>query len=141
MFTPTREDARRFLIEAWMKYKAGSPLTALERVAAGIVVIHPEYHPVLESPERHADRDYHPESGEVNPYLHLSLHLAVAEQIAIDQPPGLRAQLERLKKARGDEHQALHALLECLGEVVWRAQRHGGTPDAALYLECLQRQS
>ena len=141
MFTPTRDDARRFLIEAWQKHNAGSPLTALERVAAGIVAIHPEYHPVLESPERHVEHDFHPESGEVNPYLHLSLHLAVAEQIAIDQPPGLRAQYERLKITRGDEHQALHAVLECLGEVVWHAQRHGGTPDAALYLACLARQS
>ncbi|MEP6657824.1 MAG: DUF1841 family protein [Betaproteobacteria bacterium] len=141
MFTPSRDEARRFLIEAWQKYNAGSPLTALERMAAGIVALHPEYQPVLDSPKRHVERDFHPESGEVNPYLHLSLHLAVAEQIAIDQPPGLRAQYERLKLARDDEHQALHAVLECLGEVVWHAQRRGGTPDAALYLACLARQS
>ena len=65
-----------------------------------------------------------PEGGEVNPFLHLSLHLAVAEQLAIDQPPGIRAEFERLRAARGDEHAALHAVLECLGEVVWQAQRH-----------------
>ena len=51
----------------------------------------------------------------VNPFLHLSLHLAVAEQLAIDQPPGIRAQFERLRAAKGDEHAALHAVLECLG--------------------------
>jgi hypothetical protein len=95
---------------------------------------------VLEDPDRHLDRDYRPETGAVNPFLHLSLHLAVAEQLAIDQPPGIRAQFERIALAKGDEHAALHAVLECLGEVVWHAQRHGTPPDATIYLECLARQ-
>ncbi len=29
-----------------------------------------------------------------------------------------------MRAARGDEHAALHDVLECLGEVVWQAQRH-----------------
>jgi len=93
---------------------------------------------MLEAPERHVDRDYRPEEGDINPFLHLSLHLAVAEQLAIDQPPGIVAQYERLRAARGDDHAALHAIVECLGEVVWQAQRLGTPPDAALYLSCLQ---
>ena len=109
----------------------------LERMAAELIAPHPEYHAILEHPERHVDRDFAPEGGETNPFLHLALHLAVAEQLGIDQPPGIRAQFERLRAARGDEHAALHAMLECLGEVVWSAQRHGTPPDAALYLACL----
>jgi Domain of unknown function (DUF1841) len=140
MFTPSRDEARRFLIEAWAKRRAGAPLSPLETMAAGLIALHPEYHAVIESPERHVDRDWQPETGETNPFLHLSLHLAVAEQLGIDQPPGIRAQFERLRTARGDEHAALHALLECLGEVIWSAQRHGKPPDAALYLACLERQ-
>jgi len=140
MFTPSRDEARRFFIDAWAKYRAKQPLTGLEPTAAGIVALHPEYHAVIEAPDRHLDRDFRPESGDVNPFLHLSLHLAVAEQLTIDQPPGLRAHFERLRAARGDEHAALHALLECLGEVVWHAQRHGTPPDAAIYLACLERQ-
>ena len=95
---------------------------------------------MLEAPEESLDRDWGPESGAVNPFLHLSLHLAVAEQLSIDQPPGIRAQFERIRAAGGDEHAALHAVLECLGEVVWNAQRHGTPPDAALYIACLERQ-
>ncbi len=140
MFSPSRDEARRFLIEAWRKSREGAPTSDLERLAAKLVALHPEYHPVLEHPEKHADRDYLPESGDVNPFLHLSLHLAVAEQIAIDQPPGIRALFERIRDARGDEHAALHAVLECLGEVVWHAQRHRTAPDAKLYLDCLARQ-
>jgi hypothetical protein len=141
MFNPSRDDARRFLIGAWSKFRDGAPLSDLERIAAELIVLHPEYHAVLEQPDKHADRDYLPEAGDINPFLHLSLHLAVAEQLAIDQPPGIRAQFERLRAARGDEHAALHAVLECLGEVMWQAQRQRTPPDAALYLDCLARQS
>jgi len=141
MFSPSRDEARRFLIDAWKKSRDAAPMSDLERLAARLVGLHPEYHPVLDEPEKFADRDYHPESGDINPFLHLSLHLAVAEQLAIDQPPGIRAQFERIRDARGDEHAALHAVLECLGEVMWHAQRHRAPPDATLYLECLALQT
>ena len=140
MFNPSRDEARRFMADAWAKYRASQPLSGLEQVAAHVVSLHPEYHPVLEDPERHVERDFSPEDGTINPFLHLSLHLAVAEQLSIDQPPGLRAEFERLRLARGDEHAALHAVLECLGETLWQAQRAGTGPDAAVYLACLARQ-
>ena len=140
MFTPTRDEARRFLAEAWAKYRAATPLTALEQLAADIILQHPEYHAVVENPQRHLDRDYPPGDGSVNPFLHLSLHLAIAEQLAIDQPSGIRAHFDRLSVARGDGHAALHAVQECLSEVIWHAQRHGTPPDAAVYLSCLERQ-
>src|SRR5262245_58008521 len=116
MFNPSRDEARRFLIDAWAKFRAGDPLSALERMAAELIALHPEYHAILEAPERNLDRDWRPEEGEANPFLHLSLHLAVAEQLAIDQPSGIRTEFERIRLARGDEHAALHAVLECLGE-------------------------
>jgi hypothetical protein len=140
VFSPSRDEARRFLAGAWAKFRAAAPLSALEKLAAEIVAKHPEYHALLEQPERYLERDFPPEAGAVNPFLHLSLHLAVAEQLSIDQPPGIRAHYERLAAARGDEHAALHAVQECLAEVIWKAQRHGMPPDAALYLSCLERQ-
>jgi hypothetical protein len=140
MFTPTRDEARRFLVDAWTKFRAGAPLSALEQKAAALIARHPEYHRVLEEPERHLPQDYGPEGGEINPFLHLSLHLAVSEQLDIDQPPGLRAEFERLVAARADDHAALHALIECLGETLWEAQRLRAAPDANVYLDCLRRQ-
>ena len=140
MFNPSRDEARTFLIDAWAKQRAQQPLSALERIAAGLIAMHPEYHATFEHPDRHVEREYSPEAGDINPFLHLSLHLAVAEQLAIDQPAGIRAQFERLRATRGDEHAALHAVLECLGEVIWSAQRMRAAPDATLYLECLARQ-
>ncbi len=140
MFNPSRDQARRFLTESWRKFRDSEPLTDLEKIAAGLIAQHPEYHAILADGGRHVDRDYRPEAGDVNPFLHLSLHLAVAEQLAIDRPPGIRAQFERLRLARGDEHAALHAIVECLGEVIWAAQQRRDGPDAMLYLACLERQ-
>ena len=140
MFDPSREQVRDTFFETWRKYRAGEPLSALQQTAAQLAAMHPEYHPLLEDPDTHIERDYRPEQGDVNPFLHLSLHLAVAEQLAIDQPPGIVAQFQRLRVARGDAHAALHAIVECLGEVIWQAQRTGAGPDANLYLECLARQ-
>ena len=131
MFNPSRDEARRFLIDAWAKYRAGEPLSDLERDRRRrSIALHPEYHAMLEHPERNRRSRLAPEAGDVNPFLHLSLHLAVAEQLAIDQPPGIRARIRAIRAARGDEHAALHAVLECLGEVIWQAQRHGTPPDA-----------
>lgn len=140
MFTPTRDQARRFLTDAWARYRSQTPLSALESIAASLVAMHPEYHAFIEDPAHNLDRDFHPEAGDVNPFLHLSLHLAVAEQIAIDQPPGIRAQFERLRSAKGDEHAALHAVLDCLDDVIRHAQRHQAPLDGSRYLECLARQ-
>jgi hypothetical protein len=139
VFAPSRDEARRFLVDAWAKYRAGRPLTGLEQKAVAIIALHPEYHAIVEDPDKHLARDYGPEGGEMNPFLHLSLHLAVDEQLGIDQPPGIRAEFERLRAAHGDEHAALHDVLECLGETLWQAQRQRAAPDADSYLECLRK--
>ena len=140
MFAPTREEARRFFIDAWAKLRGGATLQPLEQTAVRLIALHPEYHAMLENPDRHLERDFSPDAGAINPFLHLSLHLAVAEQLAIDQPRGIKAAFERLRAARGDEHAALHAVLECLGETLWQAQRLNAPPDERVYLDCLDRQ-
>ncbi|HUW35981.1 MAG TPA: DUF1841 family protein [Rhodocyclaceae bacterium] len=139
MFSPTRDQARRFFVEAWNKQNRGLPLTQLERLAAGIVALHPEYHALLERGDEALAREWTPEGGETNPFLHLSLHLAVEEQLAIDQPPGVTALFASLLLSRADRHAALHEVLECLGETVWQAQRNAAPPDAAAYLDCVRR--
>jgi hypothetical protein len=138
MFSPRREEVRRFFFEAWRKYRNHLPIEGLEQTAIEIILLHPEYHPLLDRPETHADRDFAPESGQLNPFLHLSLHLAIAEQVSIDQPRGIRALHRQLQSLQG-AHDALHVLLECLGEAVWQAQRTGAPPDEAAYLECIRR--
>jgi len=139
MFNPTRDQSRQFLFETWRKYRAGEPLTGLEGIALEHILKHPEYHPVLAAPERHQDREYPPELGETNPFLHLMMHVALSEQRSIDQPAGIRQRFDALAERLGDIHAAEHETLDCLGEMIWRAQRDGAPPDAAAYLDCLER--
>ena len=139
MFNPSREQVRNFFFDAWRKYREGRPLEGLETVGVEVMLLHPEYHHVLDDPDRFLDREYMPEDGQANPFLHMSLHVAVEEQLAIDQPPGIRGEFDRILADRGDRHDALHVVLECLGEVVWAAQRVRAVPDGASYLECLRR--
>jgi len=139
MFNPSREQVRRFFFDTWGKYRAATPLQGLETVALEVILLHPEYHAVLEAPERSADRDYTPEMGQSNPFLHMSLHLALEEQLSIDQPAGVRGAFDEVLRKSATRHDALHTALECLGEMVWKSQRDGAPPDAQGYLECLKR--
>ena len=139
MFNPSRDQAREFLFELWAKHRAGAELTALERMALAVVLRHPEYHAFLEDRERFLDRDWRPEGGETNPFLHLQMHLAIEEQVSIDQPPGIQAAVQALARKRDDEHAAMHDVMDCLAEMIWNAQRHGAAFDNASYLDCLRR--
>ncbi len=138
MFSPSRAEVRKFFFDAWGKYRSNTPLEGLERTAIGLILLHPEYHALLDDPERVADSEFPPEGGATNPFLHLSLHLAVAEQLSIDQPRGIAAAYRELVARKDSEHDALHAVVECLGETVWRAQRDKAAPDEAAYLECMR---
>ena len=139
MFNPSRDQARSFFFDAWEKYGRGEALSALETVALEVIFLHPEYQALLSDRALNQSRDYGPEGGEMNPFLHLSLHLAIEEQLSIDQPPGIRASFEALAAKLGSEHDAKHRVLECLGETIWQAQRTGTAPDHASYLECIRR--
>lgn len=139
MFNPSRDQARDFLFDLWAKHRAGTPLTPLEAMALDVVMQHPEYHRFLQDRERYLEREWKPEGGETNPFLHLMMHLAIEEQLSIDQPPGIRAAVESLARRHGSAHDARHDVMDCLAEVVWNAQRHGTAFDNAAYLDCLRR--
>lgn len=140
MFDPSREQARNFFIESWRKYRSREVLTPLEHIAADLVQLHREYQALLEDPEA-VHKDFAPEDGQINPFLHLSLHLAVEEQLSIDQPPGLRAAFEAAQLRRRNRHDALHDVLECLGETLWRAQRDGTAIDGQAYVTCVRKRA
>lgn len=139
MFDPSREQARRFFIEAWRKRRQRQLLSPLEDLAAHLVALHPEYHAVLEEGEAAVWREWTPQEGQSNPFLHLALHLAVEEQLSIDQPPGLRAAFSALLARSDDRHAALHAVIECLAATLWQAQKSQCPPDGEAYLECVRR--
>ena len=138
VFNPSRDQARDFFFALWAKSREKAPLTPLESVALDVIHLHPEYHAVLGDAQRYRDRDWKPEGGETNPFLHLSMHLAIEEQLSIDQPPGIRAAVEALARKHDSAHEARHDVMECLAEVVWQAQRYGKPFDNDAYLDCLR---
>ena len=141
MFSPSRDEARRFFFETWRKYRGDETLSGLEQTVLQVILLHPEYHTLLADAGRNLETEFTPEQGQTNPFLHLSLHLAVEEQLSIDQPRGIRAGFEKLAAKLASEHDAKHVLLECLGETVWQAQRTGTPPDENAYLDCINRRA
>jgi len=139
IFNPTREEVRRFFCDTWKRKMENHILTPMETLASDWIVLHPEYHTLLSDPEGVISQDYTPERGETNPFLHLSMHLSISEQISIDQPPGIKAIAEKLTQKKGSEHEAQHAMMECLGQVMWGAQREGQALNPEKYLEALKR--
>jgi Domain of unknown function (DUF1841) len=136
--TQSRDQLRTVYVEAWRKRRAGLPMEALEMQIADVIALHPEYHPALERSDNVLDRDYLPEGGESNPFLHMGLHLAVRDQLATNRPPGIRNAFNEVAQRAGDTHRAEHQLIECLAETLWEAQRCGLPPDEQLYLRRVQ---
>ena len=139
MFNPSRDQSRQFFIDTWAKFQRHDVLSPLEEKTAAIIAHHPEYHRVLQNPESFVTTDWRPEAGDVNPFLHLGFHLAIQEQLDIDQPIGIRAIHAQLAAKHDDEHEAIHEILECLGETLWQSQRTGQALDGTLYLQLLRQ--
>ncbi len=134
-----RASLRRSYLLAWRKRLDGTPMEPLEHQLATVVEQHPEYQPVIEGTAEVLERDYSPEGGQSNPFLHMGLHLAIREQVATNRPAGIAPIHAELCAALGDAHAAEHRMIECLGEALWQSQRTGLPPDETAYLEALRR--
>jgi hypothetical protein len=134
-----RESLRAVFFRAWQRHRQGQPLAGVERLVVDVALRHPEYHAVLENPAAYGDRDYPPEMGQTNPFLHMAMHISIEEQLALDQPSGVRAHYRRLLQRLPDEHAVQHQMMECLGEMLWQAARNAGAPQESIYFDCLAR--
>ena len=141
MFSPSSDDVRDFFVEAARKRGSGLPLTPLETIAADWIDAHPEYDGDLADVDAAQAATYPAGGGRENPFLHLSMHLSISEQIAIDQPVGIRPAFESLAARLGSAHAAQHEVMECLGTMLWESQRSGVAPDGAGYIECVRRRA
>ena len=140
MFTPSQHDVRRFFCETYRKVQENQILTPLEAIARDWIVQHQEYADALASVDEALAADYSVERGTANPFLHLSMHLSIAEQVSIDQPRGIKAAHDLLVSRIG-EHDAHHEIMECLGEMIWTSQRNGVPPDTDAYIDCVRRRA
>ncbi len=141
MFQPSQHDVRRFFCDTWRKQQQGLPLTPMEAMAADWVAEHPEYHADLADVDAAVAASYSVEDGRTNPFLHLAMHLSIAEQCSIDQPTGIRQAVALLAARRSALHEAHHEVMECLGEMIWSSQRSGLPPDGQAYIDAVRRRA
>jgi len=141
MFAPSQADVRRFFCETYRKHREGAPLTPLEGVACDWIALHPEYHTDLENVDVALAAQFDVDAGRTNPFLHLSMHLSISEQLGIDQPRGIKQAFDLLTAQLGSAHAAQHEVMECLGEMIWQSQRSGAPPDGERYIDCVRRRA
>ncbi len=141
MFTPSQNDVRSFFCTAYRKHTGNSLLTPLEALAADWISQHPEHHAALQDEAAALAAVFDVEGGKTNPFLHLSMHLSISEQVSIDQPHGIKAAFELLRAKRGSAHQAHHEVMECLGDMMWTSQRSGLPPDGEKYIDDVRRRA
>jgi hypothetical protein len=137
MFGNDRDSMRRYYLQCWQKFQEKQPLNALEQQIANVVAEHPEYHRLLQLHETAIQRDYLPDNGETNPFLHMGLHLGIREQVATNRPAGIIELYQQLMIKYGT-HEAEHRMMDCLAESIWLAQRQQTPPDEQAYLDCLK---
>lgn len=137
IFGQDRNELRRMYADAWNKHCNKLPLSPLEAQIADVISIHPEYHGDVSGDN--LDRDYTPDGGQTNPFLHMGLHLGIREQAATNRPAGIAGVHAALAARLGDVHAAEHQMIECLAETLWEAQSADRPPDEARYLERLRQ--
>ena len=139
MFGQDRNQLRQMYIDAWRKHQAGEVMQPLEVMISEVVAMHPEYHDILNKGEDSLDKDFLPEMGDSNPFMHMGMHIAIREQLSTDRPVGINSAQKKLLLRLQDPHEVEHQIMECLGRVLWESQQNNTAPDETQYLVCVQK--
>lgn len=134
----SRDEVRQVYLNVWHKMQRRQLLEPMEAMIADVIENHPEYHALLAESDDVKQQEFTPEQGQTNPFLHMGMHIALREQAGTDRPAGIKSIYQRLLAAKG-QHEAEHAMMECLGQVLWNAQRGAQPPDETEYLNCLKK--
>ena len=137
LYGSKRETYRQVFLESWLAYREGRPLEGVRARLVAVILRHPEYHGLLADAERGLEQDFPPEQGRSNPYMHMSLHVGLVELLALGQPAGIVDLFDEARRRLG-ENAAEHLFVDCLGEMMWQAQRAGCAPDMVALLACVR---
>lgn len=139
LFGQDRNQLRRIFFTAWQKYNSKQQLEPLEQIIANVIAMHPEYHQYFADEQSSLDKEFLPEMGQTNPFLHIGLHISIHEQLSINQPAGISDIYQSLLSKHQDNHTVEHLIMDCLAEMIWESQRNNTMPDQVKYLQCLQK--
>ena len=134
----SRDEVRQIYINVWQKMQNRDLLEPMEVTIADVIQSHPEYHKLLDNSENARSKDFLPEQGETNPFLHMGMHIALKEQAGTDRPTGFKSIYQKLIGKLG-EHDAEHAMMEHLAEGLWQSQKDNLPFDEAGYISKLKR--
>ena len=139
MFVQNSNDARKYFMDVRQKVLAKHILQPLEGMIADILMDHPEYDKMLGDEEKAFSDEYLSNNFDVNPFLHLGLHVALQEQLDANRPSGI-VSIYQSHRMRGqtDEHELRHRMMGCLSNSLHKAQISSAMPDETEYLECLK---
>lgn len=132
-YSSNLKDLRDFYIQAWKKQGKVQELTDLEKRICDVIAKHPEYQSYIST--NYLEKNF----DNTNPFLHMSLHLALQEQIQTNRPQGIQAVYLKLIEKHGDKHQVEHAMMEVLEYILWEAQRINQMPDETVYLNACKK--
>jgi hypothetical protein len=137
LYTQDRTQQRQFLANAWQKFLDKKILDPLEDQLTQVIEMHPEYHKIINDVES----EYFPEQGEVNPFLHINLHLSLREQLSINQPKGINEYYHKILDKVKDPHEVEHKMMDCIAQMIFSSQKNNIPMDHQAYIRCLEVQS
>ena len=137
LYTQDRTQQRQFLANAWQKFIDKKVLDPLEDQLTQVIGMHPEYHKLISNVES----EFFPESGEVNPFLHINLHLSLREQLSINQPKGINEYYQKILGKVQDPHEVEHLMMDCIAQMIFSSQKNNTSMDHQAYIRCLEAQS
>lgn len=138
-FGQDRNQLRKVYFQSWNKFKNNQPMEPMESLIAELINRHPEYHEFFDNPGQNQERDFTPEMGQTNPFLHLGMHISIQEQLGTQRPAEIVSLYHALCQKTGDAHEAEHKIMDCLGEMLWKAQGSQQGPDETGYLDCIKK--
>jgi len=138
LFSNDRTELRQVFFNAWQKQQKSMSLEPMEQIIVNVLNLHPEYHSFFDTKDN-LEKDFSPEMGQTNPFLHLSMHIAIHEQLSVNQPTGIADAFNQLMNKTKDPHETEHILMDCLGEMIWKAQRENAAPDEKIYFQCIKQ--
>lgn len=101
----------------WQLALAGAPLTIEQMRLVRVMQEHPEYRSIWDNPEE-ASAGLE-DLTEPNPFLHVTAHMMVEEQIAGRNPPDVAVVVSRLTRSGDSRHEAIHKVANVLMGEVW----------------------
>ncbi|MHB1286016.1 MAG: DUF1841 family protein [Leptospirales bacterium] len=99
---------------------------------ASIMAAHPELDPFWSLGEASASPQ-EVDGQMVNPFVHVTLHLVVENQIEREYPQEVKKTFMRLVEQGDTEHDALHSIISVYANLYFRALRKGQSFDESEY--------